>query len=96
MKTKPKTQKEIKAEIKALEACKTYAPSHSVFGDDNHRKLDLQVEYLKGEIDITSDEYQEYSIDEQTCIEEARDWEEGYQKESPSSGWDTFKKKHGK
>lgn len=86
-----RTQKEIDAEIKALEACKTWAPRRTIFGDDNHAKIDLQIQYLKGEIDITADEWGDYSDDEQSAILEAQNWEEGEEKESPSAGWDSFK-----
>ena len=46
-----KTQKEIAAEIKALEACKTYIPKMTAFGDNNHHNLDLQIEELRDGID---------------------------------------------
>ena len=92
--TQDKSAEEIQAEIKALEACKTYAPKHNAFGDDNHRKLDLQVEALKGEIDTTTDEFEEdYNDDEKSAILEAIDWMEGQIEELPSSGWDHFKPK---
>lgn len=92
-----KTQKEIEAEIKALEACKSYIPSKTIFGDDNHRKVDLQIEYLRGEIDITADdEWNDYNDDEQSAIMEANDWTDGQIDESPSSGWDNFKPKTAK
>ncbi len=91
---KAPTQKQIEAEIKALEESKQWAPPRTMFGDDNHRKIDLQIEYLQGEIDPTSAEFEEeYSQDEQSAILEARDWEEGQIDESPSSGWASFKRK---
>lgn len=64
-----------------------------MFGDDNHKKIDLQIEYLRGEIDTTSAEWDEYSDHEQSAILEAQNWEEGDSEESPSSGWDNFKPK---
>lgn len=87
-----KTQREIDKEIKALEACKGYVPQRTMFGDDNHAKLDLQIEYLRGEIDTTADEWNDYSDDDQSSILEAEAWKED-QGESPSSGWDSFKPK---
>jgi len=91
---KQRTQQEIQAEIKALEGCKAYAPHYTLFGDDNHRKLDLQIEYLKGEIDPTAqDEWESFSDDEQSAILEAQDWKERLTDESPSSGWDDRKMK---
>jgi len=84
-----KTQKEIDAEIKALEACKAYVPHHTVFGDDNHAKLDLQIEYLRGDLDTTAEEFNELSDDEQSAVTEAQEWESG-DGGSPSSGWDAL------
>ena len=86
-----RTDNEIAAEIKALEACKAYVPKRTAFGDDNHRNLDLQIEYLRGEIDISADEWNDYSDDEQSTILEAQAWQEGQADESPSAGWDRYK-----
>lgn len=90
---KEPTPKQIEAEIKALEASKQWAPARTIFGDDNHKTIDLQIEYLRGEIDTTSAEWDEYSDDEQSAILEAQNWEKGDSEESPSSGWDNFKPK---
>lgn len=89
-----RTEKEVAAEIAALELCKTYIPKETIFGDDNIRNVDLQIEYLKGEIDTTADEFLEYSENEQSAILEAEDWLEGNSNESPSSGWDDRKPEH--
>lgn len=86
-----RTQKQIEAEIKALEACKTYIPRTTAFGDNNHRNLDLQIEELRDGIDDTADEWNDYSEGEQSAIMEARYWKEGDEDESPSSGWDNYK-----
>lgn len=88
-----RTEKEIAAEIKALEACKQYIPHHTSFGDNNWKHVDLQIEYLRGDIDVTADEWNDYSDDEQSAILEAQAWEEGEAAESPSSGWDNYKPK---
>lgn len=91
---KPKTHEEILAEIKALEACKAYAPHYTRFGEDNHRKIDLQIEFLKGNIDMTADEWNDFSEDEQSAIFEAESWKEGQSDEaSIAAGWDNFKPK---
>lgn len=95
MKPTPK-QIEIENEIEALEACKLYAPHHSMFGDDNHAKIDLQIDYFRGEIDTTAGEFDELSDDDQSAIMEAVDWKNGDSKESPSAGWDNYKPKAGK
>jgi CRISPR/Cas system type I-B associated protein Csh2 (Cas7 group RAMP superfamily) len=93
---KERTKKEIDAEIKALEACKAYIPHHTTFGDNNHAHVDLQIEYLKGEIDTTSGEWDGYSNDQQSAILEAQYWKEGEEDKSPSSGWDNYKPKPAK
>src|SRR5688572_409162 len=88
-----RTQKQIAAEIKALEACKSYIPRTTAFGDNNHRNVDLQIEELRYGIDDTDDEWSEFSDGEQSSIMEARYWKEGDEEQSPSSGWDTYKPK---
>lgn len=88
-----RTQKEIEKEIKALEACKGYAPKKTAFGDDNHVIINLQIEYLRGEIDTTCEEWSDFSDDEQSNILAAQAWEECQSDESPSSGWDSYKPK---
>jgi hypothetical protein len=90
-----KTKQQVDAEIAALEACKAYAPKNSYFGDDNHRNIDLQIEALRGEIDTTADEWNDFSTEEQSTIQSALDWQMGFIKDSPSSGWDCFKPKKG-
>lgn len=89
MKQSKRTKQEIDAEIAALEASKAWAPRTSFFGEDNHRTIDLQIEYLRGDIDITNDDvWEEFSEREQNAILEAHNWEEGEIDETPSSGWE--------
>jgi DNA integrity scanning protein DisA with diadenylate cyclase activity len=89
-----KNHKEIQAEIKALEACKSYIPPETIFGDNNIRTVDLQIECLRGEIDTTAQEFEEdYNDDEKSNIQRAQDWVDGFVAESPSSEWDDFKPK---
>ncbi len=91
---KNRTQTEIEAEIKALEGCKKYAPHYSVFGTNNWRNIDLQIELMEGDIDTTAAEFEEeFDDDEQSVIMEAQYWMEGSSPTSPSSGWDSFKPK---
>ncbi len=89
------TEKQIKAEISALEACKSYAPPMSAFNEDNHRKLDLQIEFLHGHIDTSAEEfYEDYTEDEQSAILDAEEWQEGqFSEPTLSGGWDNFKPK---
>ncbi len=86
-----RSKTEIESEIKALEACKSYIPRTTAFGDNNHRNVDLQIEELRDGIDDTAEEWNDYSEGEQSAIMEARYWKEGDEDESPSSGWDNYK-----
>jgi hypothetical protein len=87
------TPQQIAAEIAALEKAKTYAPARTMFGDDNHAKIDRQIEYLRGEIDMDSDEWNDLSEAEQSAVLEAQAWQDGDSEETLSSGWDIFKPK---
>lgn len=88
-----KNKAEIAAEIAALEACKTYIPHRTYFGEDNHARVDLQIEVLRGEIDVTAEEFNDYSEEQQSEILAAHDWMNGDRDESPSSDWDSYKPK---
>lgn len=87
-----RTQEQIDAEIVALQGCKAYAPKTTLFGDDNHKNIDLQIEYLRGDIDTTADEFNEMEESEQSAVMDAEAWKLGMAEESPSSGWDGYKK----
>lgn len=90
------TPQQIEAEIAALQACKTYVPQTTAFGDDNHRNLRLQIEELREGFDDTTDEWEDMSDSEKGAISDAKDWKDGYEKDSPSSVWDSFKPKPNK
>lgn len=85
------SKQNIEQEIAALEACKSYIPKETAFGDNNHRNIDLQVEELRFGIDNTAGEWDEFSDSEQSAILEARDWKNGDVDEPPSSVWDHYK-----
>jgi hypothetical protein len=90
---KTRTQKQIDTEIAALQGCKAYAPHYTMFGDDNHAKIDLQIEYLRGDMDTTAEEFDDdFKEDEISSILDADNWKTGASDESPSSGWDSYKK----
>lgn len=91
-----RSQPEIDAEIAALEACKNYIPKRSYFGDDNIAKVDQHIDALRGEIDITADEFNDFDEEEQSHIMQAIDWMNGDTDEKPSEGWDMYKPKGGK
>jgi hypothetical protein len=92
MKHKARTQKEIAAEIVALKACKAYAPPYSMLGDDNHAEIDLQIKFLNGDIDTTTEDFNEFSGDDHSAVLRAEAWKNGDTNASPSSGWDGYKK----
>ncbi len=87
------TSEEIKAEVANLEACKAWAPKRDLFGTDNHSKIKFQIDYLKGDLDIDGEEWDDLTDEEQSAVLDAQCWEDGDYEESPSSGWDTFKPK---
>lgn len=86
-----RTQKQIADEIKALEACKSYIPRNTIFGDNNHRNVDLQIEELRYGMDDTAEEWNDFSESEQSAIMESRRWKECDGDETPSSGWNDYK-----
>jgi hypothetical protein len=90
--SKPRTQQEIETEIKALEECKAFVPHHSKFGENNHKKIDLAIEELRDGFDDTAEEWDEMDDWERDAISEAKNWKNGEEDESPSSGWQIFRK----
>ena len=88
-----KTKAEIAAEIARLEECKTFIPRLTMFEENNHEKIDHQIEYLRGHIDTTADEWNELDESAQSAILEAQAWEEGESDESPSEGWEMYRPK---
>ena len=88
-----RTPEEIAAEIEALENAKAWAPRRSMFGENNHDNINLQIEYLRGEIDTADDDtMDEFSDSARDAISEAENWAQGDVDEKPSAGWDAFKK----
>lgn len=87
-----RTKEQIEEEIKALEACKSYIPRRTAFGEDNHRNVDLQIEFLRGEIDISdNDQWNEFSEREQSAILDAESWRDEQSDEGLAAGWDDYK-----
>jgi len=81
IKMEPKTQKEVEAEIKALQEIRPKVRPRSAFGTDNIQQLDAQIKVL--EEDLENDEiYNEFDhsgIDEETLMAalDARQWIDG-------------------
>ena len=93
---KKPTDKQIAAEIVALKKCKAYVPARTMFGDDNHARIDRQIEYLSGDIDMTAPEWEEFGENEQSAILDAQSWQDGDSDESLTAGWKIFKPKKSK
>lgn len=91
MSEKTKSQSEIDAEIKALEACKAYVPVKSEFKERNHWKIDVQIDYLLEE--LTDGDFQDLGDSLQDAFWKAQNWLYNDGVESPSSEWDKFKPK---
>lgn len=90
------TEKQIEAEIAALDECKKFVPKFTKFGDNNHEAIDAAVSALADRLSVDlaydmADEPEPSPIDE-ARIDAAR-WLTGERKVSPSSEWiETFKK----
>lgn len=88
-----RTKEEVAAEIAALEACKGYVPRFTVFRQDNHRHIDHIIEFLRGEVDTTADEFwDDFDDRDRSAIMDAEEWLNGKANNAPSSDWDHFKK----
>lgn len=110
MKKTPKTPKQIKNEIDALQELKPKIPEHSMFGTNNHDNVEAEIRVLAD--DMSEDEiYDTWPVDgkddeetqelhrENGAINSAaiyaRQWLDGDEKESPSQGWASLAKKKG-
>jgi hypothetical protein len=99
MALKPKTQQEIDAEIKALRELKTTVPKKTFFGDDNHEKLDAQIETLEKRmtkaqaeqrwyVDESAEEYSDGDNELYFEVCAAIEWMNGDpDQDAPSEGW---------
>lgn len=90
---KKPTKEQIAAEIAALKDCKTFVPHFSKFGENNLRKIDVQIEVLEGQLDTTSDEYDELSSGERDAALDAQNWLDGDADEGLAEGWEIFRNK---
>ncbi len=86
---KAPTDKQIEAEIKALESLKPKVPQGTM--TDNKRAIDAQIAVLKGRLDHDAI-YDRWPDDERDAeirfdASDAREWMEGEKQEKPSKGW---------
>ncbi len=74
-----RTPEEIQRQIDGLLSMKSWLPEHSMFGDDNWRLIDEQIQILKGEADF--EEIEDAYIDEgeetPSTLWDAEGWLEG-------------------
>jgi hypothetical protein len=87
-----KTPDEVTAEIAALSVIKPKLPKMNFFGEDNHNKVDIQIEVLHGDVDGEQFEDMvdngEWTDSERDEAQSALDWMEGYSEDpAPSIQW---------
>ena len=99
MNFKPKTEKQLLAEVQALRAVKPTVRQFSIFQDDHHAAIDAQLlvlEDLAGDCDVFFDEesieaeaeIREWPENVREAALEAFRWAEGrLSEEAPSEAW---------
>ena len=87
------TQIQINDELKALAACKSYVPEVSKLGDNNWKSIDAQIEFLKGELDTTAEEFNEMDSNERDAVIDAEGWKEGMISDPPHKAWHIYRDK---
>lgn len=102
-----RSDKIIKAEIAALQACKRFVPCRNFFGDDNHETIDAEIRVLQDRLNtdtkiaavflIGGDAGEdtpdiERAYELESAAREAMHWMTGKTNESPSAGWAHLKK----
>ena len=100
MAKKPKTQKQVDAEIKALKEMMPNVRRYSMFGEDNWAKMDMVIRVLEDKMDmddvqdwldheeedegITNDQRSEFD----SLAYDTFQWREGFEVDySPAAGW---------
>jgi hypothetical protein len=99
---KAPTPKAVKAEIALLEKMTPHVQQFSMFGDDNHEKIDAQIEVLRDDLD-QDDIDERWEVGEggrgmelRMSAEGAMNWRDGENdEEAPSAGWMILAKKGG-
>jgi hypothetical protein len=86
-KRNPKTQKQIDAEIAALREIKPRVPRYTGFGDDNWKKIDVQIAVLERDMD-EDDISGIVDADENSIAYETIQWRDGNPvDEEPTASW---------
>lgn len=91
---KPKTAAEIAAEIKALTAIRPKVRRYSLFGEDNHARIDAEIAVLREDLDDDAiyDRFQDEANPDENPPEldaalHARQWMDGHEKDGLADGW---------
>lgn len=92
----PPTSAQIDAEIEALRGVKPRVRKFSVFRDDNHQAIDVQLKVLAARMndqavqdafgDTNAADFDQYMLD---AAQNAREWMEGELIDPPSRDWET-------
>jgi hypothetical protein len=83
----PKTEEEIDAEVAALREMKPRVRRFSMFGDDHHKAIDLQIEVLEERMDEDQIDDLFEGDDENSHAREAVQWMAGETENAPSVDW---------
>jgi len=83
---KRKTEKQVSDEIKKLRDMKPNVRRFTAFGDDNWRRIEVQIAVLERNMD-ENDIGIYTDPDENSQAYDAIQWREGEIDESPSDGW---------
>jgi hypothetical protein len=85
-----RTEKEIKAEVKGLEAIKSNPKfrRYSAFGDDHFRSIEIQKAVLQNDWDIDDIDERYSDSDQHSIAYDTLQWKEGKDvDETPTGGW---------
>jgi hypothetical protein len=106
MANKPKTQKQVDAEVKALKEMMPNVQRFSMFGEDNWAKMDMVIRVLEEKMDM--DDVQAWLDDEEaddritddqrsefdSLAYDTVQWRDGSQVDySPAAGWESLVQK---
>jgi hypothetical protein len=89
---KPRTAKQIRAEIETLQEMKPKVRRYSGFGEDNHAILDAQVRVLEEK--MTDDQIwdawpsEEHDVEMGLSARDAMRWASGKEKKAPHVEWE--------
>ena len=89
---KPRTEKQIRAEVEILQEMKPKIRHYSGFGEDNHAMVDAQIRVLKDK--MTDDQIwdawptEEKDTEIRLNAQEAMRWAKGEEKNPPHVEWE--------